>query len=101
MARQTYAAEQLAEEVAGWRESATVEIADEPDGLDVHRAIKFDEASTKTLRPVLDVIAENDERIESVEQKNKQVVVTFVPDFRADNRDPFDVAGVAEVLSEK
>lgn len=101
MPRQTYAAEQLAEEVTAFRESAKVEIADDPDGLDVYRAIKFDEKSTESLRPVLDVIAENDERIQSVEQRNKQVIVTFVPDFRADSREPFDVAGVAEVLSAK
>lgn len=98
MPRQTYAAETLAQQVTELRKSAKVEIADDPDGIDVHRAVKFDKATSKWLEPRLDAI--NDPRIASLDVSKEVLTVTFVPDMSADTRDPFPLDEADALLSE-
>lgn len=98
MSRQTYAAQQLTEEITALRKSAKVEVADDPDGLDVHRAVKLDKETSKALGETLEVVAQNDPRIESVENSGGVVTVTFVAGTEADDRTPFEVENVREVI---
>lgn len=99
MSRQTYAAEQLTQQVTELRKSAKVEIADDPDGIDVHRAIKFDKATSKWLEPRLDAI--NDPRVQSLDLSKDVLTVTFVAGMEADTRDPFPLDEADALLNDE
>jgi hypothetical protein len=75
----------------------TAVAVDEPDGLGVHRTFKFDKTASKGLADVL--IALDDHRIEMVDEKAGQVVVTFSPGSNADDATDFALDEAAEVVS--
>lgn len=88
MARLPYAATTLIETVQSLKTDAKWWEADEPDGLDVIRAIRFDKKTSDWLIPLLDAL--DDERVESLTRNdNNQAVVTFSPRPVADRKDPF------------
>lgn len=98
MARLPYAAKQLIEQVQERYKTAEAEPADDPDGLDVHRAIKFDARSSAWLSPILDHF--EDPRIIDHRTEGKRLVVTFSEGIEADTRDEFPLRDVEAVLKE-
>ena len=101
MTRIPPAARQLITEVLAYEPHASAEPTGDPDGYGVHRTIEFDPTTSEWLRPVMDVILDADERIESVHGR-KHLKVTFVGDVRADHTDePFEVADVAAIFAEE
>lgn len=99
MARYPYAAQQLIAQVQDKFKNATAEPDDDPDGLDVHRAFKFNPQSSAWLAPVLDVIVPQDNRIVSSVMRGKNLVVTFTGGNEADLRTEFPLIDVANVLN--
>lgn len=101
MPRQTYAAEQFTEQVQALRKSAKIEVAGEPDGLDVYRQIKVtDKPTAKWLAPIVDAL--DDDRIVAADNKGDVLTITFhAESVVADQRTPFEIAEVAEVLNEE
>jgi len=63
MARLPYAAKQLIKQVQKNYPDATYEVTDEPDGLGVHRAIKFDRDTSQVLEFAFDQFLDMDERV--------------------------------------
>jgi hypothetical protein len=94
------AADQLIQQVTEVDENATCEPVGEPDGFGVTRDIKFDKATSKWLAPALEAIADDRIAATNLKGKAKELVVTFVPDVRADFRDGFPLNEVLEVLTE-
>lgn len=90
-----YAAKVLTQQVAEQRKKATFEPVDEPDGLGVHRTIKFDKTTSKWLAPLLESIS--DPRIASAEITEAGYLhVTFVGSKYADDREPFPLYAAEE-----
>lgn len=99
MTRLTPAARQLIAQVAEDGKKFSAKAVGDADGLGVHRSVEFDATTSKWLAPVLDVIA--DRRIETVDYNGKgRLIVTFVPDSRADFVEPFPLSEVRSVLNE-
>jgi len=97
MARQTYAAKALIEQVQAEKPKATIENHGDPDGLGVYRTLKFDKTTSKWLAPLLEVI--NDPRIDSAEVTDAGYLhVTFVPNRAADDRAQFALDEAAAAL---
>jgi hypothetical protein len=63
MSRLPYAAKQLIEQVQAERPSAKAEPVGDPDGLNVHRTIKFDKRTSKWLAPLAEQFLDTDPRI--------------------------------------
>ena len=98
MARLPYAAKQLISQVEAEKPKATHEVTDEPDGLNVHRTIKFDKRTSKWLAPLLDQI--EDERIAEASLTDAGYLhVTFVAGPVADQRWEFPLADAETVHS--
>lgn len=100
MSRIPPAARLLISEVRDYNDDATAEPDGEPDGLGLHRAIAFDHRTSGWLTPVMELIAEDDERIAEVHTNNDCLIVTFVGDVRADFTQPYGIATVADVFAE-
>lgn len=91
-----YAATVLIRQVQERHKRAKAEPVGDPDGFRVQRSIRFDKTSSKSLKPLLEVL--DDPRIESLEDDGGALVVTFVATSRADRRDPFPLEAAAIVL---
>lgn len=94
------AARQLIRQVTEHREDATWTVNGNPDGFGRHRSVLFDAETSQWLAPIMEVLAKADDRIASAETDGDRVEVTFVPDIRADSRQPFQIDEVDEVLTE-
>lgn len=94
------AAKQFITDVTSARDAKVgVKPTGEEDGYGVTRSIEFDAATSKWLAPILEAFT--DPRIEGVDyDTGKKLVVTFVPDVRADFTEPFPLAAVHSVLNE-
>lgn len=96
MPRLAPAAARLIAEVRAYDADTVGEPHGDPDGYGVIRAVRF--ADAEWLKEVMDLIADQDERIDSVTGK-KNIVVTFVADVRADFPNPdFGVDAIGDVL---
>jgi hypothetical protein len=88
MARLPYAATRLIQDVQAIKPSAKAQPADDPDGLRVHRTIKFGKRESSVIYRVLLHI--QDSRIESFHLTDAGYLhVTFVAGPRADRRGSF------------
>ena len=95
MAKYPPAARRLIQQVQALRgEDVTVEPVGEPDGFGVTRSVKFDPDTAGWLEPILFVL--EDARVSEA----CEGCVTFVPDIRADFRDPFDLETADAALNE-
>jgi hypothetical protein len=94
--RQPYAMRTLVHQITQERGEFDYEL-DDLDGLNVYRTIAFDEKTSKWLKPIIEVVASKDKRIEKVSGE-KYIAVTFVSDMRADTRDDFLLAEVEKIL---
>jgi len=96
------AAQQLIQQVQEYEGEVEYEVTDEPDGFGRNREITFDPKTSQWLAPVLKAI--DDPRIANMVQhtkaKKKRLVVTFVGDARADQRAPFPLDEVIDVMDE-
>lgn len=84
-------------EVTEARPDATIEPTGEPDGFGRTRSVHFDPDTAGWLEPILDVL--EDERVADYASNKKGLIVTVVPDVRADQATPFEIADVDEVLN--
>lgn len=97
MSRIARAAKTLQSEVEALRKSATVETHGDPDGLGVHRTLKFDKQTSKWLEPMLAEIS--DSRIsESHVTDDGYLHVSVVPTYRGDFTEPFNLAAAETVV---
>lgn len=98
MATLVPAAVQLLDQVADIRELIKVTHG-EPDGLGFVREITLDAKTSRWLAPLLDVIG--DQRIKSVTVSGRgRATIEFVPDYRADFKDPFPLDEVDAILND-
>lgn len=96
MSRNPYAANDFLAELREQFAKATAEPVGDPDGLGVYRTFKFDKTSSKTLSRVLEEIV--DERIDSFEESEGHVYVTFTSRTVADRRGRFALAEARTVV---
>jgi regulator of protease activity HflC (stomatin/prohibitin superfamily) len=100
MTRYPYAALQLEDEVKGLFPNSEMEALDEGDGFGVHRRFRFDKATSEALKDILDEVADEDVRIEEVENTAHGVVVTFAATGAADDRESFDLAEIHKAVED-
>jgi hypothetical protein len=93
------AGSQLIRQVRAHSEDATYQPVGDPDGFGRHRSVEFDKDTSKWLKPIMEVIAEGDDRVAEVGTKSGKLRVTFVGDIRADSRRPYEIQAVEEVLN--
>lgn len=98
MARIPHAAHTLIDQVQARRKSAKYTVEDDPDGLDVNRAIAFDKGTSKWLGPILEAI--DDPRIVGLSTSKEELTVLFSARTIADSRDEFPLDEVEAVLSQ-
>lgn len=77
--------------------AGTASAVDDPDGLGVHRAFKFDKVASKGLFNRLEAL--HDPRIAEVVESKEQVTVTFVAGTAADDSTDFAFDAAEEVAS--
>jgi hypothetical protein len=70
----------------------------DPDGLGVHRSVRYTGAAGKFLAKIADALAD-DPRIVGSEKHKDGVVIHFTDRITADSRDPFPL-DAAEAVSE-
>lgn len=95
MTRLVPAAEELVAQVRILRPRSTWTYGT-PDGYDRIRTVQFDRRTSKWLRPIMEVV--DDPRIYHLGDDDGRLIVTWVPDVRADNRRPYPLAEVERVL---
>lgn len=98
MARIPHAARVLIAQTQEKYKRAKAEPVGEPDGLDVHRAFRFDKTSSKWLAPILDAI--DDVRIVRLYQEKDQLVVEFSDRHIADRAQRFPLTEVDSILND-
>lgn len=100
MARLTYGAKVLIAQVQERRSKASAEAAGEPDGLGVHRTIRFDKRTSKWLAPLLEAI--EDPRVTDLHTTDAGYLhVTFTHKRDADRRDLFPLDDAAVVAGDE
>lgn len=99
MPRLPYAAKTLIAQVQERKPRTTYETVGEPDGFNVHRAIKFSKAASEWLAPIMEQIS--DRRVHSVNlTKDGYLHVVFTSRSYADDREAFPLDDAELVVTE-
>lgn len=94
--RLPYGATQLLRQVKAMHPESIITPADKADGLGVWRQIAFDRDTSAWLYPAL--VACQDERVADLQWDDGRLLLTFVPDYRADLQGRFLIEEADRVL---